>query len=140
MTLGVWTAVTHFRAGNRPADTCPWCGQHRETWAHLWWQCERFSAIRAQLWPFERPPAPEDLPKGLANSGLCPQLFPGPGARWWPCLEVEGARWPDMNEQELADWVSLFGQGASSVSIQQLLEAIQGTDDSEELPQMRHIE
>eukprot|EP00969_Alexandrium_andersonii_P092167 4070170-Alexandrium_andersonii.AAC.1 len=91
------------------------------------------------MWPAERPPAHDTMPKGLANSGLCPQLFPGPGARWWPFLEVEGAKWPEMSEEEMVGWTSLFGPEVSAVSLQQLLEAIQGSDDSEVMPPMKAV-
>eukprot|EP00969_Alexandrium_andersonii_P189267 8362007-Alexandrium_andersonii.AAC.1 len=70
-------------AGMEADDRCKWCGcDVRGSMLHLWWECQRFSESRQQVWSGQVPDY-RALPPLLARTGCAPALIPSDqGMRW----------------------------------------------------------
>eukprot|EP00969_Alexandrium_andersonii_P088192 3889320-Alexandrium_andersonii.AAC.1 len=128
-SLGVWNQSVLEHAGIQESSCCPWCGAPKQSWKHMWWQCSHFAEVRER---FKLPPV-EDLPEGLANSGLPPRFAFVPGAACWGGQATEalgacGLVWEDMPEDVRATYEAMVGRpiGEGFDSLATFARAMQG--------------
>ena len=139
--MGVWTTSSLHHVGREDSAVCCHCNGERESWQHMWWECEAFQETRSQAWDGVVPQG-QSLPPLLRNAGVAPALVYLEGGTLWgmqqgadaPGVPVWGE--PPQEARALLERFRCHKglQPGSTIRIDDFLSWLQGNEPLEQPP------